>query len=256
MTTSNTNNIAIVTGGSRGIGRATALHLARAGVDSIVTYRSSAGDADDVVKSIIDLGQTAVALRLDLGAVDSFDEFVTTVSATLNDTWGRTTFDFLVNNGGAQRPGSFTDATETDFDALVNEMFKGTFFLTQRLAPLLADGGSIVNISSGVTRFYVPQHFVYAACKGAVEVLTHYLAKELGPRQITVNTVAPGATATDFSGGLLRDTPEIQHMVTSSTALGRYGEADDIGSAIAALLGDGNHWITGQRIEVSGGQNL
>jgi NAD(P)-dependent dehydrogenase (short-subunit alcohol dehydrogenase family) len=256
MTTSNTNHIAIVTGGSRGIGRATALQLARAGVESIITYRSNAGDADDVVKAIIDLGQTAVALPLDLGDVGSFDEFASAVTATLNDTWGRTTFDFLVNNGGAQRPGSFSDATEADFDALVNEVFKGTFFLTQRLAPLLVDGGSIVNISSGVTRFYVPQHFVYAACKGAVEVLTHYLAKELGPRQITVNTVAPGATATDFSGGLLRNTPEIQHMVTATTALGRYGEADDIGSAVAALLGEGNHWITGQRIEVSGGQNL
>ena len=256
MTTSSTNPIAIVTGGSRGIGRATALHLAQAGVDSIITYRSNAGDADGVIKSIADLGQSAVALPLDLGAIDSFDEFVTAVSAALSDTWGRPTFDFLVNNGGAQRPGSFTDATEADFDALVNEMFKGTLFLTQRLAPLLVDGGAIVNISSGVTRFYVPQHFIYAACKGAVEVLSRYLAQELGPRQITVNTVAPGATATDFSGGLLRNTPEIQQMVTSATALGRYGEADDIGSAIAALLGDGNHWITGQRIEVSGGQNL
>ena len=256
MTTSNTNRIALITGGSRGIGRATALHLARAGVDSIITYRSNADDADAVVKSIADLGHSAVALPLDLGAVSSFDEFVTAASAALRDTWGRSTLDFLVNNGGAQRPGSFTDATEADFDALANEMFKGTFFLTQKLAPLLVDGGSIVNISSGVTRFYTPQHFIYAACKGAVEVLTRYLARELGPRQITVNTIAPGATATDFSGGLLRNTPEIQHMVTSVTALGRYGEADDIGSAIAALLGDGNHWITGQRIEVSGGQNL
>ncbi len=256
MTTSSTNRIAVITGGSRGIGRATALHLARAGVDSIITYRSNADDADGVVKSIADVGQSAVALRLDLGAVDSFDEFVASVSAALSGTWGRPSFDFLVNNGGAQRPGSFIDATEDDFDALVNEMFKGTFFLTQKLAPLLVDGGSIVNISSGVTRFYVPQHFVYAACKGAVEVLSRYLAKELGPRQITVNTVAPGATATDFSGGLLRDTPEVQQMVTSATALGRYGEADDIGSAVAALLGEGNHWLTGQRIEVSGGQNL
>ena len=256
MTIANTNRIAIVTGGSRGIGRATALHLARVGIDSIITYRTNAGDAYDVVKSITDLGHTAVALPLDLGAVDNFDEFATTVSTVLRDTWGRENFDFLVNNGGAQRPGSFTDAIEADFDALVNEMFKGTLFLTQRLAPLLVDGGSIVNISSGVTRFYVPHHFVYAACKGAVEVLSRYLAKELGPRQITVNAVAPGATATDFSGGLLRDTPEIQHMVTSTTALGRYGQADDIGSAIAAFLSDGNHWITGQRIEVSGGQNL
>ena len=256
MTTSSTNRIALITGGSRGIGRATALHLAHAGVDSIITYRSNAGDADDVYKSIVDLGQTAVALPLDLGAIDTFDDFVTSVAGALGERWGRDTFDFLVNNGGAQRPGSFADATEADFDALVNEMFKGTFFLTQKLAPLLVDGGSIVNISSGVTRFYVPHHFVYAACKGAVEVLTRYLAKELGSRQITVNTVAPGATATDFSGGLLRDTPEIQQMVTSATALGRYGEADDIGSAVAALLGDGNHWITGQRIEVSGGQNL
>jgi NAD(P)-dependent dehydrogenase (short-subunit alcohol dehydrogenase family) len=155
-----------------------------------------------------------------------------------------------------QRAGSFVDATVEDFDALVNVLFKGVFFLTQKLTPLLADGSSIINISSGVTRFYTPQHFIYAACKGAVEVLTRYMASELGPRQITVNTVAPGATATDFSGGLLRDNPGVQQMVSSVTALGRVGEADDIGPAIAALLGDGTHWITGQRIEISGGQNL
>ena len=250
------SRVALITGASRGIGRAAAVALARQGTDVILTYLSDAKEAEAAVAEIQGLGARAAALRLDLGDTGSFDGFADSLTAVLREQWGRGDFDHLVNNGGAQRPGSLDTATEEDFDALVNVLFKGTFFLTQKLAPLLADGGSIVNISSGVTRFYTPQHFIYAACKGAVEVLTRYTAAELGPRRITVNTIAPGATATDFMGGFLRDHPEIQKMVSAVTAFGRPGEPDDIGGAIAALLADGTGWVTGQRIEVSGGQNL
>ena len=251
-----TRRIALITGGNRGIGRSTALHLARDGADAIITYRSHAEEAEAVVAEIGELGRTAVALKLDVGDLSSFGAFAAELSRALQDTWGRDDFDFLVNNGGMQVAASFADATEEGFDRLVDVHFKGVLFLTQRLAPLLADGGSIVNLSTGTTRIYTPQRIVYSAVKGAVEVLTRYLAQELGPRGITVNTIAPGAVATDFSDGVLRGTPELQERIASVTALGRYAVADDIGGAIAALLGDGNRWITGQRIEVSGGLHL
>jgi NAD(P)-dependent dehydrogenase (short-subunit alcohol dehydrogenase family) len=254
MTTS--SRIALVTGGSRGIGRSTALHLARDGVDVILTYRSGAAEADAVVAEIADLGRSAVALQLDAGDVGSFDAFADAVTEALDRVWRRDTFDFLVNNGGMSIGGAFGEVTEEDFDRLVDVHFKGVFFLTQRLATLLADHGSIVNISSGLARFTGPQRIVYGSVKGAVEVLTRYLAAELGPRGITVNTIAPGAVATDFSGGLVRDNEQVQQHITSLTALGRIAVADDIGGAIAALLGDGNRWVTGQRIEVSGGVHL
>jgi NAD(P)-dependent dehydrogenase (short-subunit alcohol dehydrogenase family) len=254
MTTS--SRIALITGGSRGIGRSTALHLARDGVDVILTYRSAAAEADAVVAEITALGRTAVALPLDVGDVGSFDAFATTVAETLERTWGRDSFDFLVNNGGMSIAGAFGQVTEGDFDRLVDVHFKGVFFLTQTLAPRLADNGSIVNISSGLARFTGPERIVYGSVKGAVEVLTRYLAAELGPRGITVNTIAPGAVATDFSGGMLRDNEQVQQHIASLTALGRIAVADDIGGAIAALLGDGNRWVTGQRIEVSGGMHL
>ena len=250
------SRIALITGASRGIGRATAVTLARQGTDVILTYLSDAKEGEAAVAEIQGTGARAAALRLDLGDTRSFDGFADSLQAVLGDQWGRDNFDYLINNGGAQRPGSLGHVTEDDFDALVNVLFKGTFFLTQKLAPLLADGGSIINISSGVTRFHTPHHLIYAACKGAVEILTRYTAAELGPRRITVNTVAPGATATDFMGGFLRGNQEIQKMVASVTAFGRHGEPDDIGDAIAALLTDGTHWVTGQRIEVSGGQHL
>ena len=248
--------IALITGGNRGIGRSTALQLARDGVDLIITFRSHAGEADAVVASVRELGRTAVALRLDVGDVSSFDAFAQTVRGVLRETWDRDTFDVLVNNGGLQITSPFADVTEADFDRLVDVHFKGVFFLTQKLLPLLADGGSIVNVSTGQTRFYTPERAVYAAAKGAVEVLTRFLAQELGPRGITVNTIAPGAVATDFSDGLVRDTPAVQEAIAANTALGRYAVADDIGPAIAALLGDGTRWVTGQRIEVSGGVHL
>jgi NAD(P)-dependent dehydrogenase (short-subunit alcohol dehydrogenase family) len=250
------SRIALITGANRGIGRSTALALARAGVDSVITYHSHADEAQAVVEEIAGFGRTAVALRLDVGDVGSFDTFVVQVAEALRDTWGRETFDFLVNNGGMQVPMSFADATEEGFDRLIDVQFKGVFFLTQKLARLIPDGGAIVNVSSAMTRFYVPQRIVYAASKAAVETLTPYLAQELAPRGIRVNTVAPGATATDFSGGLLRDNEQVQQAVTSVTALGRFGQPDEIGDAIAALLSDANRWVTGQRLEVSGGVHL
>jgi NAD(P)-dependent dehydrogenase (short-subunit alcohol dehydrogenase family) len=250
-------SIALVTGAGRGIGRSTALQLARDGVDILLTYRADAEAAEETVAAIAALGRTAVALPLDVGAIGSLDAFAATVAGTLRQTWDRDTFDFLINNGGAQIAGPFAEVTEADFDRLVDVHFKGVFFLTQKLSGLLADGtGAIVNVSTGLTRFTAPERAVYASVNGAVEVLTRYLAVELGPRGITVNTIAPGAVATDFSDGVLRDNPQLQQQIVGLTALGRYAVADDIGGAIAALLGAGNRWITGQRIEVSGGLHL
>jgi NAD(P)-dependent dehydrogenase (short-subunit alcohol dehydrogenase family) len=248
--------IALITGGNRGIGRSTALQLAREGSDVILTYRTHADEAGSVVAEITGLGRTAVALPLDTGAIGSFPAFASAVGAALGSTWGRERFDFLVNNAGMQAAGSFADATEQDFDDLVDVHFKGVFFLTRTLAGLIADGGSIVNLSTGLTRHAAPQRILYASVKGAVEVLTRYLAFELGSRGITVNAIAPGATATDFSDGVLRDSEQLQERIASVTALGRYGVADDIGGAIATLLRSGNGWVTGQRIEVSGGMHL
>jgi NAD(P)-dependent dehydrogenase (short-subunit alcohol dehydrogenase family) len=256
MSTSAQPKIALITGASRGIGRSTALHLARAGVDLIITYRSHAEEAREVIGEIEKLGRKAVALPLDVGDVKSFDAFVADVRDVLETTWHRNTFDFLVNNGGMQIEGWFADVTEEDFDRLVDVHFKGVFFLTQRLLPLIADNGSIVNSSSVLARSTGPQRIAYGSVKGAVDVLTRYLAQELGPRGITVNVIAPGSVATDFSGGLVRDNPDVQKAVISGTALGRIAVADDIGAAIAAQLGDGNRWVTGQRIEVSGGLHL
>jgi NAD(P)-dependent dehydrogenase (short-subunit alcohol dehydrogenase family) len=253
----NSSRIALITGANRGIGRATALALARDGTDVIVTYRSHGDEAAGVVDEITSLGRKAVSLQLDTGATDTFDAFVAGVAGALRDTWGRETFDLLVNNAGTQIAKPFDTVDEGDFDRLVGIAFKGVFFLTQKLVRLVADdGGSIINISTGLTRFYGPDHIVYAASKGAIEVFTRYLAHDLGRRGITVNTIAPGPVATDFSDGLLRDNEPVQQMVTSLTALGRYAVADDVGSAIAAFAGTGNRWVTGQRLEVSGGINL
>jgi NAD(P)-dependent dehydrogenase (short-subunit alcohol dehydrogenase family) len=254
MTTS--SHIALITGANRGIGRSTALFLARDGVDVIVTYRTHADEAEAVVEEIRALGRSAVALPLDVGDVASLDGFAGAVGDALRTVWDRDTFDFLVNNGGMSRGGMVADVSEEDVDALIDVHFKGVLFLTQKLLPLIADGGSIVNLSSGLTRLTFPQRAVYGSVKGAVEVLTRYMAAELGPRGITVNVIAPGAVATDFSGGMLRDNAEMREQIASITALGRHAVADDIGGAIAALLGPGNRWVTGQRIEVSGGLHL
>ncbi|MCP3803086.1 SDR family oxidoreductase [Allokutzneria sp. A3M-2-11 16] len=248
--------IALITGGSRGLGRNTALHLARQGVDLVITYRTGAAEAEAVVAEARELGRTAVALPLDAGDTSTFGAFTEAVRGALAERWGRDTFDFLVNNAGVGRHAPFSEVTEEVFDELMNVHVKGVYFLTQALLPLLADGGRIVNLSTGLTRFAQNGYSAYASMKGAVEVLTRYLAKELGPRGIAVNTVAPGPVATDFSGGVVRDNAELNSFLASQTALGRTGLPDDIGGAIAALLTDGTGWITAQRIEISGGTFL
>ncbi|HEV8001473.1 MAG TPA: SDR family oxidoreductase [Planctomycetaceae bacterium] len=247
--------IAIVTGGSRGLGRNTVLSLARRGVDSIFTYNSNRAEADKVVGLVAEAKCKAVALQLDTGNIRTFDSFVKQVRQSLAEL-NAERFDYLVNNAGTSLHKPFDQTTEEEVDQLYHVHFKGVFFLTQKLLPLLKDGGRIVNISSGLARVSLPGSSAYASMKGAIEVLTRYLAKELGPRGIAVNTVAPGAIATDFSGGMVRDNPEINKRVADMTALGRAGEPDDIGPMIAALLSDDNRWINGQRIEVSGGMAL
>ncbi len=246
------NKIAIVTGGSRGLGRNTVLSLAKRGIDSIFTYNASKADADAVVGLVGEAGQKAVALQLDTGEVGSFDAFVEGVRGALSGL-GAERFDFLVNNAGTSHHNSIELTTEAELDGLYNVHFKGVFFLTQKLLPLINDGGRIVNLSSGLTRMIYPGSAPYASMKGAVEVLTKYMAKELGPRRIAVNVVAPGAIQTDFSGGMVRDNPEVNKMVAAATAFGRAGVPDDIGPMIAALLSEDNRWVNAQRIEVSGG---
>lgn len=248
------SKIAIVTGSSRGLGRNTALNIARRGSDVIITYRSGEAEAREVVAQIEALGRKAVALRLDVGNVSTFKAFTEKVRSALKTTWGRDTFDHLVNNAGQGDMASFTETTEAQFDALFNVHVKGVYFLTQALLPVLADGGRIVNISSGLTRVSFPGFSAYSTAKGAVEALSVCMAKELGSRGIAVNTVAPGAIETDFLGGAVRDTPDLNRQFADMIALGRVGVPDDIGPMIASLLGDDNRWITAQRIEVSGGQ--
>jgi NAD(P)-dependent dehydrogenase (short-subunit alcohol dehydrogenase family) len=251
-----TNRIAIITGGSRGLGRNTAVHLARAGVGVVLTYRERRDEADTAVAEIEALGAKAAALQLDTGSIASFPPFVESVRMILGERWGRESFDFLVNNAGAAHYKPIAQTTEEDFDRLVDVHMKGVYFLTQALLPLMAEGGRIVNVSSGLTRVSLPGSSAYAMMKGAVEVFTRYLARELGARGITANTVAPGAVQTDFGNGRVRDNPEIHQMISGMTALGRPGVPDDIGPMIAALLSDANRWVNGQRIEVSGGMNL
>lgn len=250
-----TAKVAIVTGGSRGLGRNTAINLARRGVNVIFTYRANRAEAETAVSEINALGVKARALQLDTGRVADFDAFVGKVKDALQGL-GQSRFDYLVNNAGSSYHATIAETTEEAFDELVNVHVKGVFFLTQKLLPLMADGGRIINVSSGLARFAVPGISAYASMKGAVEVFTRYLAKELGPRGITANTVAPGAIATDFSGGMVRDNPTYNKMVADATALGRAGVPDDIGPLIASLLSDDNRWVNGQRIEVSGGAYL
>lgn len=248
-----TNPIALITGASRGLGRSSAIHLARAGVDIILTYKSNADEAAAVVREIEQLGRKAVALPLDAGNSKTFAQFATAVRDVLAATWQRERFNYLVNNAGIGVHASLAETSEEQFDLMFNVHLKGTFFLTQRLLPLIADGGRILNTSSGLTRFALPGYAAYAVMKGGVEVLTRYMAKELGARGIAVNTIAPGAIETDFGGGVVRDNVAMNAGIASQTALGRVGLPDDIGGAVAALLGDGSRWINAQRIEVSGG---
>lgn len=250
------SKITLVTGASRGLGRNTALSIARHGGDVIVTYQSRSEDAQAVVAEIQSMGCKAAALQLDTGNVSTFDAFADRLRGTLRETWSRDTVDHIVNNAGHGDYALLGQTTEAQFDGLVNVHFKGVYFLTQTLLPLIADGGRIVNLSSGLTRTSFPGYAAYAAAKGAVEVLTRYMAKELGPRGIAVNTVAPGAIETDFGGGAVRDNPDINKLFAGMTALGRVGLPDDIGPMIASLLSEDNRWVTAQRIEVSGGQGI
>jgi NAD(P)-dependent dehydrogenase (short-subunit alcohol dehydrogenase family) len=246
--------VSIITGGSRGLGRNTAISIARQGGDVILTYRSGAADAQAVVAEIEALGRKAVALQLDVTDISSLKAFADKVRNALSSTWSRDTFDHLINNAGQGEMASFAETTEAQFDALFDTHVKGVFFLTQTLLPLIADGGRIVNFSSGLTRVSAAGFSAYSAAKGAVEILTLYMAKELASRGITANTVAPGAIETDFLGGAVRDMPELNQQFASMTALGRVGVPDDIGPMVASLLGPENRWVTAQRIEVSGGQ--
>ena len=248
--------ISLVTGASRGLGRNTALNIARKGGDVIITYQQREAEARAVVAEIVALGRRAVALQLDAGATATFVDFAARLRAALQQTWQREQFDHLVNNAGHGDVAPIADMREDAFDKLVDVHFKGVFFLTQALLPLLADGGRIVNLSSGLTRVSAEGWAAYAAVKGAVEVLTVYLAKELGSRKIAVNVVAPGAIETDFFGGAVRDTPAFKRHFAEMTALGRVGVADDVGPMIASLLSDDNRWVNAQRIEVSGGQGI
>lgn len=248
------SRITLITGASRGLGRNTALSVARRGGDVIITYQSRADDAEAVLAEIRAMGRKARAFQLDSGNIAAFPAFAAELKAALKQDWSRETLDHLVNNAGHGDVGLLGEMTEAQFDRLVNVHFKGVFFLTQALLPLIADGGRIVNLSSGLTRISYPGYSAYAAAKGAVEVLSVYMAKELGGRGIAVNTVAPGAIETDFGGGAVRDNAAINETFSAMTALGRVGVPDDIGPMIASLLSEDNRWVNAQRIEVSGGQ--
>ena len=250
------NKIALVTGGSRGLGKDMAIRLADYGHDVILTYQSQKNAADEVVKAIEGKGQKAAALKLDVADFASLDEFITDLAGVLKNHWNTGKFDFLVNNAGVGATIPFMQVTEEDFDRLLNIHFKSIYFLTQKALTLMNDNGRIINISTGTTRFCVPGYSVYASMKGAIETLTKYLAKEMGGRRITVNVVAPGPIETDFNNAALRNNPERKALLASQTALGRPGKAEDIGGIVAFLCSDDAGWINGQRIEASGGINL
>ncbi len=250
------SKIALVTGGSRGLGKNMALNLAQKGIDVILTYNSKQDEAEAVVAEIEQAGQKAAALQLNAGDVKSFDHFFDQLRGVLHDTFATDHVDFLINNAGIGIYAPFAQTSEEDFDQLMNIHFKGVYFFTQKALPLLNNGGRIINLSSGLARFSTPGYAAYAAMKGAIEVLTRYMAKELGARGITVNVVAPGAIETDFGGGAVRDNAQLNQSVADATALGRVGLPDDIGGVVAFLCTDEARWINAQRIEVSGGMNV
>jgi NAD(P)-dependent dehydrogenase (short-subunit alcohol dehydrogenase family) len=250
------NKIALITGGSRGLGKDMALSLAQRGIDVILTYNSKKDEALEVVAEIERTGQKAAALQLNTEDIKSFGSFFEQLKGVLQEKFNTGNFDFLINNAGVGTNTLFAETTEEDFDMLLNIHFKGVFFLTQKALKLINDGGRIINLSSGLARFTLPGMGTYAAMKGAIETLTKYMAKELGSRGISVNVVAPGAIETDFGGGAVRDNPNYNKMVANSTALGRAGRAEDIGGVVAFLCSDEARWINGQRIEISGGANL
>ena len=244
--------IAVITGASRGLGRSMALHLAKRGVDIVGTYREAKAQGDEVVAAVEACGARAVMLQMDVTHFPDIEAFAAALPETLEAAFGRSTFDYLINNAGHGNYTGIAETSEEAFDRLYAAHLKAPYFLTQMLLPTIVDGGRIVNISSGLARFSSPGSSAYAMMKGGVEVFTRYLARELGPRRIAANTIAPGAIETDFGGGRVRDDADMNKMVASMTAQGRVGLPDDVGSAVAALLSDSG-WITGQRIEVSGG---
>lgn len=250
------SKIALVTGGSRGLGRNMAIAIAKKGLDVILTYNSKRDEAEAVAKEIEGLGQKVAILKLDVSSINGFDTFITEVTAVLASVFQTEKFDYLVNNAGIGLYASFAETTEEQFDNIMNIHLKAPFFLTQKVLPLMADGGGIVNISSGLARFSHPGSSAYASMKGAMEVLTRYQAKELGIRGIRSNIVAPGAIETDFGGGRVRDNAEINSYIASQTALGRVGLPDDIGGVVAFLCTEDARWVNAQRIEVSGGMYL
>lgn len=252
----NLTKIVLITGGSRGLGRNMALQLAAKGRDVIITYRSQQQEAEATVADITAMGRKAIALPLDIGRSDGFAEFAQTIQVALQHHWGKSRFDFLINNAGSGIYKPFMETAAEEFDRMVNEHIKGPYFLSQALLPLMNDEGRILNISSGLTRMVLPGYSAYAIMKTAVESFTQYLAKELAPRRIRVNTLAPGAIETDFGGGAVRDNQDLNDHIAAMTALGRVGLPDDIGGAAAAILDEGAGWINAQRIEASGGQGL
>ena len=248
--------IALVTGGSRGLGKDMALQLANKGIHVIVTYQSRREEAEKVVAEIEQKGLKAAAIQLDAAESGRFGQFFTELKNVLQDVFNASGIDYLINNAGIGKNSSIADATEELFDELMNINFKGVYFLTQGALPLLNEGGGIVNISSGLARFSYPGRSIYACAKGAVEVFTRYLAQELGPRGIRANVVAPGPIATDFGGGAVRDNEQVNHHLSSLTALGRVGLAEDIGGIVAFLCTEDARWINAQRIEASGGIHI
>lgn len=250
------NKIALVTGSSRGLGKNMALRLAEQGVDILVTYNQNEAQAQETVQEIEALGRTAAALQLNVGDIQSFDTFFATLQSKLSEVWGRNTFDILVNNAGIIANEPIAQTSESTFDSLMNIQLKGPFFITQKSIPMLTDGGRIINIATGLTRFSIPGYGAYAAMKSGIEAFTRYLAKELGSRQITANVVAPGAINTDMNKTALENNPEMKKMLASVTALGRVGVAQDIGGVVAFLASEDGRWVNGQRIEASGGMFL
>jgi len=248
--------IALITGGSRGLGKNMAIAIAKKGLDVLITYNSKKEEADAVVKEIEGLGQKAASLQLNVADSGTFNSFFEEVKAALKNTFKTDKFDFLINNAGIGIYNSFIGTTEAEFDQLNNIQFKGPFFITQKALNVMNDGGGIINISTGLARFSSPGYAAYASMKGAIETLTKYQAKELGERQIKVNVVAPGAIETDFGGGVVRDNEQLNQTLASITALGRVGLPDDIGGVVAFLCTEDARWINAQRIEVSGGMNL
>tara|TARA_Y100000814_G_scaffold125496_1_gene90538 strand:+ start:294 stop:1049 length:756 start_codon:yes stop_codon:yes gene_type:complete len=249
--------IALITGGSRGLGRAGALALAKKGIDVVITYNTNEAAADEVVKEIQSIGRKASALPLNTASSHySFPEFLVTLKDVLKNQFGKQAISYLVNNAGVGLNASFAETSIKQFDTLFDMHVKGPYFLTQTLLPIIEDGGAILNISSGLARFCFPGYSAYGMAKGAIEVMSRYLAAELGARKIRVNTLAPGAIETDFSGGYVRDNSEVNNAIASQTALGRVGQPEDIGGVIAALLSNDSYWINGQRIEASGGMKL